>query len=169
MAYAFARDGGLPCSRLLRRVSPSLRTPVPAIWTVALLAIAFSACTHDYATLTAVSIIFLYISYVLPIALGWFASGRTWTQMGPWTLGRAFRPVAALCVLGCGVLLLVSVQPPHEQALWITLGAVALTASVWRLGVRRSFAGPPQGVLLAQRQAAISAAERAVGEQAVGE
>jgi hypothetical protein len=35
--------------------------------------------------------------------------------------------------------------------------------------VRRSFAGPPQGVLLAQRQAAISVAERAVGERAAGE
>jgi amino acid transporter len=169
MTYAFARDGGLPCSRRLRAVHPRFRTPAAAIWAVALLSTAFVVGTRYYATLTAVSIIFLYVSYGLPIALGLFAYGRSWTQMGPWTLGRAFRPVAVLCLLGCAVLLLVSVQPPNDKALWITLAAVAVTATVWWGGVRRAFAGPPQGVLLAQRQAAITAAEHALGERAVGE
>jgi len=151
MAYAFARDGGLPFSHRLRRVSPAFRTPVAAIWTVALLGVAFTVYAPVYSTLTAVSVIFLYISYGLPIALGFLAFGRTWTAMGPWTLGRAFRPVAALCVLGCALLLVVAMQPPNDQSQRVTLGALVLTAAVWQLGVRRSFAGPPQGVLLAQR------------------
>ena len=165
MTYAFARDGGLPLSRWLRAVHPVFRTPVPAIWTVALLSAAFTVYTPVYSTLTAVSVIFLYISYGLPIALGLFAWRRTWTEMGPWSLGRAFRPVAALCVLCCGVLLLVCMQPPNDKTLWITLGAVALTAAIWFGRTRRSFAGPPRGALLEQRQAAIAAAERAVGER----
>src|SRR4051794_28450188 len=40
MVFAFARDGGLPFSQALRRVSPTYRTPVNAIWASALLAVA---------------------------------------------------------------------------------------------------------------------------------
>src|SRR5207244_5910294 len=61
MTYAFARDGGLPFSRFLRLVSDVYRTPVPAVWTVALLALAFMAYTPAYATITAASAIFLDI------------------------------------------------------------------------------------------------------------
>jgi amino acid transporter len=32
MIYAFARDGGLPASKLLATVSPTYRTPTAAIW-----------------------------------------------------------------------------------------------------------------------------------------
>ena len=39
MIFAFARDGGLPASSLLKTVSPSFRTPVAAIWVGAILAI----------------------------------------------------------------------------------------------------------------------------------
>src|SRR5262249_3250013 len=41
MIFAFSRDGGLPGSRLLAKVSPTYRTPVAAIWTAAILAILF--------------------------------------------------------------------------------------------------------------------------------
>src|SRR5258706_12291165 len=37
MTYAFARDGGLPLSKTLRKISPKWRTPDIAIWTVACL------------------------------------------------------------------------------------------------------------------------------------
>ena len=165
MTYAFARDGGLPMSGTLRRVNPHFRTPVAAIWTVAVLSAAFTVYTPVYSTLTAVCVIFLYISYGVPIALGLFAHGRTWTEMGPWTLGRAFRPVSALCVVACGLLLVVSMQPPNDKALWITLGGVTLTVTVWFGVMRKSFAGPPQGVLIKERQAEIAAAERALDEE----
>src|ERR1051326_6274705 len=41
MAFAFARDGGLPAARILRRVSPSARTPSVAIWSLAAMALLF--------------------------------------------------------------------------------------------------------------------------------
>src|SRR4029077_19012209 len=41
MAYAFARDGGLPFSGALRSVSAAHQTPAIAIWTVSILAILF--------------------------------------------------------------------------------------------------------------------------------
>src|SRR6185369_4324250 len=54
MMYAFARDGGLPSSSKLRRVSHVHRTPVTAIWTASLLTLAFTVYTPVYSTITAV-------------------------------------------------------------------------------------------------------------------
>jgi len=99
MTYAFARDRGLPASGSLRSVSHKYRTPVSAIWVVSILSVAFTVYTPVYSTITAVCVIFLYISYVIPTALGLFAYGRTWTRMGPWTLGKWYRVVAGLCML----------------------------------------------------------------------
>jgi amino acid transporter len=45
MIYAFARDGGLPASARLARVSRAHRTPAAAIWTGSLLAFAFVVAT----------------------------------------------------------------------------------------------------------------------------
>ncbi|MDX7951583.1 amino acid permease, partial [Lichenihabitans sp. Uapishka_5] len=112
MIFAFARDGGLPGSRTLRRVSPAHRTPVPAIWTAVILSIAFTVYTPVYTTIAAVCVIFLYISYAVPIAAGFFAYRRSWTKMGPFDIGAAFRPLAFVCVLICAVLIFSGMQPP---------------------------------------------------------
>lgn len=144
MTYAFARDGGLPMSGHLRSVSPTFRTPATAIWIVALLSIAFTVYTPVYNTIAASCVIFLYISYAIPTLLGLFAHGRSWTQMGPWTLGVWYRPLAVVCVIGCGVLVVIGVQPPNDKALWILLGMSALMLALWFGLERRRFAGPPQ-------------------------
>lgn len=164
MAFAFARDGGLPASSSLRSINHRYRTPVVAIWTVSLLAIAFTIYTPVYSTITAVCVIFLYISYIIPTALGLFAYNRTWTRMGPWTIGRWYRPVAALCILICALLIFIGVQPPNDKALGVTIGALVATAIVWFAYERRRFQGPPQGVMIQQRQSEIEAAERALDE-----
>ena len=44
--------------------------------------------------------------------------------MGPWHTGRWYRPLARLSVLGCGLLIVVGVQPPNDIALWIVGGCV---------------------------------------------
>jgi len=146
MAFAFARDGGLPFSAALRTVSPAHRTPVRAIWAVALLSIVFTVYTPVYSTITAVCTIFLYLSYVIPTALGLLAWGRTWTAMGPWGLGRWYRPAALVAVVFCGVLIVVGVQPPNDKALWIVLGSVVVLAVAWFARERRRFPGPPAGL-----------------------
>lgn len=143
MLFAFARDGGTPAWRELRRIHPHYRTPVPAIWMVALVAILFTVYTPVYSTITAVCTIFLYVSYVLPTALGLVAYGRTWTAMGPWQLGRWYRPLAALSVLGCIALIVIGMQPPNEKAAWVTGGMALVLVIAWFAGARRRFAGPP--------------------------
>jgi amino acid transporter len=164
MAYAFARDGGLPYSSWLRLVSPVYRTPVFAVWTVAIASVVFTVYTPVYVTITAVCTLLLYISYVLPTALGLFAHGRSWTTMGPWHLGVWYRPLAVVAVLGCALLIVIGMQPPNEKALWTVGGAIVALTIAWFAGERCRFAGPPLGVVDPQRQAAIAAAEKAVGQ-----
>ena len=164
MIFAFSRDGGLPFSRALRRISPAHRTPVTAIWVASALSVLFTVYAPVYTTIAAVCVIFLYISYVLPIAAGLVAHQRSWTAMGPFDLGAGFKVVALLCVLACAVLVYVGVQPPNDQALTVTAGVLILSALVWFGFERRRFQGPPIGDAVRQRQAEIAAEERLVGE-----
>jgi amino acid transporter len=168
MTYAFARDGGLPFSDKLKQVSPKYRTPVTAIWVSALLAVAFTVYTPVYSTITAVCVIFLYVSYIMPTLVGIYAHGRTWTKMGPWSLGGLYKPIAVLSVIGCLLLIFVSVQPPNDKAL-IIMGVVAvITLIVWFALESRRFQGPPKGIMSQDQMAAIAAAEKSVGQASVG-
>ena len=164
MVFAFARDGGLPASGALRGVSPRFRTPVAAIWTVVALSVAFTAYTPVYTTIAAVCVIFLYVSYLLPIVAGLVAYRRRWTTMGPFDIGSAFPVLAVLCVVAAVALLYIGTRPPNDQALTVTVGVVALAVVVWFALERRRFAGPPTGDVGRARQAEIAVAEQAVGE-----
>jgi amino acid transporter len=159
MAFAFARDGGLPWSRALSRVSPRFGSPAVAIWVTSALSVAFTIYTPIYSTLASVCVILLYLSYGLPTLLGLLAYGRTWTEMGPWSLGRWYQPLAVVCLFGCGFLLLIGIQPPNEKALWIVLGSCGLTAAVWFGVMRHRFLGPPQSLLGVHRRAATKPVE----------
>jgi amino acid transporter len=142
MAYAFARDGGLPFSTAVRWVCPRRRSPAVAIWAVAAVSVLFTLHTPVYSTITAVCTIFLYLSYVLPTAIGARSHGRTWTAMGPWDLGRWYRPLAWLSVAGCAGLIAIGMQPPNERSAWV-VGAFAIAmAAAWFGGVRHRFPGP---------------------------
>lgn len=143
MTYAFARDGGLPGSTWLRRVNPRSQSPSVAVWISAIVSAGLILVLR-YETIAAIGTVFLYISYVLPVAAGFLAHGHKWTRMGPWQLGAWYKPLAALSILGCLFLLVIGVQPPNQQALWIVGGTSVLQCLVWFAFERRRFQGPPQ-------------------------
>ncbi|UGA37259.1 LysE family transporter [Chromobacterium haemolyticum] len=164
MMYAFARDGGLPASRWLRQVHPQHRTPGPAIWVSAVLAIAVTLYGDAFLVLSTGAAVFLYISYILPSAAGLFAEGRSWTHKGPFNLGRASKPIAALATLGGAVLVFVGMQPPNEKVLYLTIALLLMLALFWfALGVRKQFKGPPTGQRIQGHQAHIREIESALG------
>lgn len=151
MAYAFARDGGLPASRYVRSVSPRFKTPAVAIWCVSLAAISFTLYAKVYETIAAVCVIFLYVSYVLPSAIGGIVFGKRWTKLGPWHLGRLFRPFAAISVAGCIGLIVIGMQPPNDKALWVVGATAALLSILWFAVMRNHFRGPPCSLETLQR------------------
>jgi amino acid transporter len=164
MIFAFARDGGLPGSGALKTVSPKFRTPVAAIWTGATLAVLFTAYADLYTVIVSVTVIFLFLSFTVPITLGLIAFRKTWTQMGPWDIGNWYRVFAVLSIISMVLIFVVGIQPPNDKALWITLTFLGITAIVWFAFERRRFQGPPIGEEIAKRQASIRDAETAVGE-----
>ncbi len=148
MIFAFARDGGLPGSGALSKVHASLRSPVTAIWTAAVVSVLFTLYTPAYTTIVSVTVIFLFISYAMPIILGGLAYGNSWTHMGPWSLGPIYRLIALLTATCVGMILYIGVQPPNDAALNITLGFLLITAVVWFGFERRRFKGPPNAKLI---------------------
>ncbi len=175
MIFAFTRDGGLPVvSKWVSTVSPRFRTPVAAIWTGAILEFLFVwmaqtvsvGGTNIYTIVVNATLIFLFLSFTVPIAIGFFVIGTPkWPKMGPWNMGiPLYRLCAILSVLGMVLIVFIAIQPPNDKVIWITLGFLALTAIIWVLFENRRFQGPPQGELIAERQALIRAAEKAVGE-----
>ncbi|AID32381.2 amino acid permease [Mesorhizobium sp. SEMIA 3007] len=174
MIFAFSRDGGLPGSAALAKVSPTYRTPVAAIWTASILSVLFVwgstlvsvAGTSAYTIVVSCTVIFLFLSFTVPIVLGMLAWGTPkWDKMGPWNMGRGvFMLFAFLSIVSMILIFVIGIQPPNDWALYITVGFFILTAIVWFGFERNRFQGPPLGDIIAARQAAIKAAEQAVGE-----
>ncbi|MBS0251765.1 MAG: amino acid permease [Proteobacteria bacterium] len=164
MIFAFSRDGGLPASSLWRHVSPKWRTPVPAIWLGAVLSVAATLYSPAFAALAAGCALFLYVSYVMPIAAGFFAEGKSWTDFGPFRLGIWSKPLALISMAGVLVLMYAGIQPPFDILINYAIGLIVLLLVLWFGIESRRFKGPPLGAEIAQRQAEIAAAERAVGE-----
>ena len=174
MIFAFSRDGGLPASGALAKVSPTYRTPVAAIWTGSALSVLFVwgsslvsvAGTSAYTIVVSCTVIFLFLSFTFPIVLGMMAWGTPkWDKMGPWNLGKGvFMLFGVLSILSMILIFVIGIQPPNDWALYITVGFFILTAIIWFAFENRRFQGPPMGEIVAARQAAIKAAEAAVGE-----
>ena len=143
VVYAFARDGGLPGSSLWRRVSRKHQTPALAVWlsiAVAFLALVYSGA---YATVAALSVIGLYVSYVIPVYLSWRHRRKTGqTIRGPWHLGRfssAVNVVALVWVLFISVILCL---PDGMRAGQTVAGFAVLLGIFYLARERKRFRGP---------------------------
>ena len=163
MVYAFARDGGLPASRVWRHVSPTTRTPVAAIWLVAFLSFLATLYSPAFAALAAGCAVFLYISYAMPVAAGILAENKSWTDFGPFRLGALSKPFAVVTTLGTVVLLWIGTRPPNDILDNYAIALLVLLVVGWFALERRRFAGPPVGQAIARRAAEIAAEEQAVG------
>jgi amino acid transporter len=117
MTFAFSRDNGLPFSRSLRRVNEK-GVPVWAVVfvTIAALVITLPALEGDenafpYAFFAVVSItvIGLYIAYVIPIFLRWRMGDRF--EPGPWTLGKKHKWMNAFSVFWVGLITVIFCLP----------------------------------------------------------
>ena len=73
MSYAFARDRGLPFSRVFARVHPTLDVPLNALlWTTAwvvIFGLIFLGSSSTFNAITAASVVALGVSYGIPPAI----------------------------------------------------------------------------------------------------
>ena len=107
MLFAFSRDGGMPgISKALATVSKAHRAPANSIWFGSILSVLFVwftsaltiAGTPAYSIVVSCTVIFLFLSFTVPIVLALMTYGtEKFPKPGPWDLGAGlFRLVCVL-------------------------------------------------------------------------
>jgi amino acid transporter len=116
--YAFARDQGVPFSKIWSLVSPRHKTPASAIWLSAALAFAAMVYSGAYSVVTSISVVGFYLSYIIPVYLGW-RKKRLWiSKRGPWHLGKSSNTINILALLWTLGICTIMVMPPNARAGW---------------------------------------------------
>jgi amino acid transporter len=168
MWYAFARDDGMPGSSLIKRVSPTYRTPVWSILVTSALAVVLCLYASAYFVITSISTITLYLAYMFPIYLNWRNRRRrqgeyTTPETAPWSLG-SWGPVLNVIAIAWVLFLTVIFSlPPNELVLWTMLALAAGLVLYWRVSAKGKFVGPTRS-----DEQALRGLEAAVGETSRG-
>ncbi|HKQ36432.1 MAG TPA: amino acid permease, partial [Verrucomicrobiae bacterium] len=147
MWYAFARDDGMPGSTLLKKVSPTHRTPIAATLITAGLTIVACLYAAAYSVVTSVSTITLYLAYVIPVYLNWRnkrrGSGEYVTPaIAPWNLGRWAPFINIVAIVWTAFIVVVFSIPPNELVLWSMLLLAVLLLVYWHTSAKHAFKGP---------------------------
>ncbi|GAA0800889.1 amino acid permease [Spirilliplanes yamanashiensis] len=157
MAYAFARDGALPGSRIWKKVNPRTGTPTNSIWLCvtcsAILVLPSLWNTTAYLAATSIAVIGLYIAYVGPVFLRRRLGAGF--ENGPWHLGRYSAAVGWIAIVWVGVICVLFVLPTaapitasnFNYTIVAVLVVLGFAAVWWFASARRWFTGPKQNVL----------------------
>jgi len=147
MLFAFSRDNGIPGSRWVKKVSHRYRTPANALVVVVVGAFVLTFLAFwvgrniTVVIVTAISTIFLYAAYGVPILLGLITDG--WKREQVWSLGRWSRPIALVSLGWIAVLMVLFSWPTSGNISWPFMLAVVLFLVIYYFGwARQSFKGP---------------------------
>jgi amino acid transporter len=147
MWYAFARDGGMPGSRWIRRVSPRWGTPVHSIVITSVLCVLISLYAAAFTVLTSISTITLYLAYGIPILLnlrnrlrrrGEFTTPTT----AAWSLKGFGNAIGVVALAWIALITIIFSLPPNELVLWTMVAFALLLLAYWLGDARRRFRGP---------------------------
>ncbi len=163
MCFAFSRDRAVPGWQLWSRVSKR-HVPVWAVISMATAALIVTLpalvgdknnYTYAFAAVVSITVIGLYIAYVIPVFLRWRMGDEF--KPGPWNLGRKYKwvnPAAIIWVIICVIIFSVPQAPagvPWNKGFdWkyvnyapLTVIAVLIfTGAWWLIDARKRFHGP---------------------------
>jgi len=145
--YAFARDDGMPCAGLIKRVHPRFGTPVWAIFVASIAVILICLYASAYSVVTSISTVTLYLAYIIPVYLNWRNRRRgqgehTTPRTALWSLGRWGSPINVIAIGWTIFITFVFSIPPNELVLWTMLLLLLVLALYWFCHARRNFRGP---------------------------
>lgn len=159
MIFAFARDHGIPLSRVWAAVGRRYRTPAAAVWLASSLSFLLPCLIFAlvalfpghldfsklYPAVTGVSTIGLYLSYGIPLLLKLRAMRQgVWTPQanGPWNLGNWSVPVNVIALLWIAFITVLFVLPPNDLTGYIFGGTLLALVVFYVARVRGRFLGP---------------------------
>jgi amino acid transporter len=147
MLFAFSRDDGIPGSGWLKKVSHRHRTPANALTAMVIGAFVLTFLAFwvgrgiAVVIVTAISTIFLYAAYGVPIYLG--LSTAEWKRDRVWSLGRWSRPIAVFALIWIVILMFLFSFPTSGNISWPFMVGIVIFLLVYYFGwARRSFKGP---------------------------
>jgi amino acid transporter len=167
MCYAFSRDRAVPGHRFWTRLNHH-RVPAFAVLFMATLAMLITLpalfgdannYTYAFQAVVSITVIGLYIAYVLPVYLRW-RKGDDF-KPGPWTLGRKYKwvnPAACIWVAICVVIFILPQAPVgvpwRDEFDWkyvnyapITVGGLFVVVGIWWLvSAKNTFTGPVRNI-----------------------
>ncbi len=140
--YAFGRDKGIPLWRMWSQISPRHHTPAPAIWLSVGMAMATIIYSGAYSVVTSISVVGFYLSYIIPVYLGWRKKNRWIALRGPWHLGAASNMINSLACAWTVFICAIMVMPPNERAGWGIAGVMVILYALHRLTGRHEMRKP---------------------------
>jgi amino acid transporter len=167
LAFSYARDGALPASKWVSRVSDRFRTPVNAlvagaVITALFVLLVFPSPSHDIhiwfitypaevnglVALVSFGVSGIYLSFLLTVIAAIVARARGWVPEGSFRLGRWAWPVTIGAVAYLGLMFINVVYPSgvtspraYFNIDWITLAVIFVIAAV---GALYLFLGRPE-------------------------
>jgi amino acid transporter len=180
MTFAFSRDGAVPGHNLWRRLGKN-RTPTWAVVFVAVFALIITIPAYKgnhaglpvaFLAVTSISVIGLYIAYVIPVFLRWRMGDRF--QAGPWTLGGKYKWVNMIAIVWVGLCVIIFSLPFTPAAVpfgktfsWsafnyaplITIVVIAAVTIWYFVSARRTFKGPVRTIEFGEGAEIVAAPE----------
>jgi amino acid transporter len=162
MCYAFSRDRAVPGWRIWTKLNHH-RVPAYSVLFMATLSLLVTvpaligdgAFPYAFFAVVSITVIGLYIAYVIPVYLRW-RMGDTF-EPGPWTLGKKYKwvnPAAVVWVILCVIIFCLPFTPAavpwNDEFDWkafnyapVTVGVTILAVGIWWLvSARHKFTGP---------------------------
>jgi amino acid transporter len=121
--YAFSRDKGMPLWRHWSSIG-ARQTPSRAIWLSVILAFVALVYSGAYSVVTSISVVGFYISYIIPVFLGW-RKKRAWiANRGPWHLGQWSNTINLLAIVWTAFICVIMVMPPNTLTGYTVAGVM---------------------------------------------
>ncbi len=133
MFYSLARDKGMPLWRSWERIG-AYQTPARAIWLSVSLAFVALIYSGAYSTVTSISVVGFYISYIIPVYLRWRAKERWHSQRGPWHLGRWSNSINLAAMAWTVFICVIMVMPPNQRTGYTVAAVILALTLIHRFG-----------------------------------
>eukprot|EP01018_Ginkgo_biloba_P019300 Gb_38309 [translate_table: standard] len=157
VVFALSRDGGIPFSKIWRKVHPKYKVPANAVWLCAvlcmLLGLPILKVNVVFTAITSICTIGWVGGYAVPIFARMIIPAKNF-KPGPFYLGRASRPICLIAFLWicytCSVFLLPTLYPLEWDTFNyapIALGTgLTLIMFWWLVDARKWFKGPVRNI-----------------------
>ncbi|KAL2421270.1 Choline transport protein [Exophiala dermatitidis] len=155
MVYAFARDRGLPFSRVFAKVHPTLDVPLNALWLTVILVVIFGCIflgsTSAFNAIVSASVVALGVTYAIPPAINCLRGRRMLPESRPFVLPSALGWACNLIGIAYTILTTVLFMfPPFTPVTGSNMNycvaafGIVLVISIiqWIVDGRKNFTGP---------------------------